>query len=159
MTFRERNIDFADVVAMATTKKVTKVLVICRQWKLDLPQRVPTNLSSKRSLEPSSYPNEPSQKKNATPSELSFSASNKAIAPKALFFATPSSKSRSNEPPMARELKALLSQLQEWQMARPETALLEDLEEAKEVDWPSKFWWWAAAMGGLKKNYFFVGKV
>ena len=36
---------------------------------------------------------------------------------------------------MARELKALLSQLEEWQIARPGAALLEDLEEAKEVDW------------------------
>ena len=59
---------------------------------------------------------------------------------------------------MARELKALLSQLEEWQMARPEADLLEDLEEAKEVDWRSKFLRLAAAMGGLKKNYFFVGK-
>ena len=40
---------------------------------------------------------------------------------------------------MARELKALLSQLEEWQMARPEAALLDDLEEAQEVDWQSKF--------------------
>ena len=36
--------------------------------------------------------------------------------------------------------------------------MLEDLEEAKEVDWRSKFLRLAAAMGGLKKNYFFVGK-
>ena len=47
---------------------------------------------------------------------------------------------------MARELKALLSQLEEWQMARLEAALLEDLEEAKEVDWRSKFLRLAAAM-------------
>ena len=59
---------------------------------------------------------------------------------------------------MARELKALLSQLEEWQMAGPEADLLEDLEEAKEVDRRSKFLRLAAAMGGLKKNYFFVGK-
>ena len=171
LTPRERNIDFAEVVAMATAKKVTKLLVICRQCDLNLPQRVPTTpegknsevwdtqLSSKRHLEPSPSPNEPSQKKIATPSsDSSFSTPHKAIAPKALFSATPSSKSESQEPPMARDLKSLLSQLEEWQMARPEADLLEDLEEAKEVDWPSKFLRLAAAMGGLKKNYCFVGK-
>ena len=152
LTPRERNIDFADGVAMATAKKITKLLVICRQCDLNLPQRVPTTpevknsevwdtqLSSKRPLEPSPSPNEPSQKKIATPSsDSSFSTPHKAIVPKALLFATPSSKSKSKEPPMARELKALLSQLEEWQMARPEADLLEDLEEAKEVDWRSKF--------------------
>ena len=36
---------------------------------------------------------------------------------------------------MVRELKALLSQPEEWQIAWPEAALLEELEEAKEVDW------------------------
>ena len=42
LTPRERNIDFAEGVAMATAKKVTKLLVICRQCDLNLPQRVPT---------------------------------------------------------------------------------------------------------------------
>ena len=128
---------------MAIAKKVTKLLVICRQCDLNLPQRVPTTpegknsevwdtqLSSKRPLECSPSPNEPSQKKIATPSNSSFSTPHKAIAPKALFFATPSSKSKSKKPPMARELKALLSQLEEWQMALPEAALWEDLEEAR----------------------------
>ena len=114
LTHRERNIDFADGVAMATAKKITKLLVICRQCDLNLPQRVPTTLegknsevwdtqlSSKRPLEPSPSPNEPSQKKIATPSsDSSFSTPHKAIVPKALLFATPSSKSKSNEPPMA----------------------------------------------------------
>ena len=170
LTPRERNIDFKDGVAMATAKKVAKLLVTCMQCDLELPQRVPTTpkgknsevwdtqLSSKRPLEPSPSPNEPSEKKIATPSDSSFSTPHKAIAPKALFFARPSSKTESKEPPMARELRALLSQLEEWQMARPEAALLEDLEEAKEVDWRSKFLRLAAARGGLKKNYFFVGK-
>ena len=111
LTPRERNIDFADGVAMATAKKITKLLVICRQCDLNLPQRVPTTpegknsevwdtqLSSKRPLEPSPSPNEPSQKKIATPSsDSSFSTPHKAIAPKALLFATPSSNSKSKEP-------------------------------------------------------------
>ena len=165
MTPRERNIDFADGVAMAIAKKVTKLLVICRQCESDLPQRVPTTpagrnsevwdiqLSSKRPLEPSPSPNEPSQKKIAAPSDSSFSTPYTAITPEALFFATASSKSTSKEPPMARELKALLSQLEEWQMAWPEAALLDE-EVAQEVDWGSKFLRLAAAMGGLKKNYF-----
>ena len=126
--------------------------MICRQCDLNLPQRVPTTpegknsevwdtqLSSKRPLEPSPSPNDPSQKKIATPCDSSFSTPHKAIAFKALFFATPSSNSKSKEPPMARELKALLSQLEEWQMARPEADLLEDLEEAKEVDWRCHGW-------------------
>ena len=59
---------------------------------------------------------------------------------------------------MAREFRALLSQLEEWQMARPEANLLEDLEEAKEVDWRSKFLRLAAAMRGLKKNFFLSAK-
>ena len=79
LTPRERNIDFADGVAMATAKTITKLLVICRQCDLNLPQRVPTTpegknsevwdtqLSSKRPLGPSPSPNEPSQKKIATP--------------------------------------------------------------------------------------------
>ena len=57
-----------------------------------------TQLSSKRPLEPSPSPNEPSQKKIATPSfDSSFSTPHKAIAPKALLFATPSSKSKSKD--------------------------------------------------------------
>ena len=77
LTPRERNIDFKEGVAMATAKKVTKLLVICRQCDLNLPQRVPTTpegknsevwdtqLFSKCPLEPSPSPNEPSQKKIA----------------------------------------------------------------------------------------------
>ena len=138
LTSRQRNIDFAHgVVPWPQPRKPA----ICRQCELDLPQRVPTvpegrnsevwdaQLSSKRPLVPSPSPNEPFEKKIATPSDSSFSTPHKAIAPKALFFATPSSKSKSKEPPMARELQALLSQLEEWQMAWPEAALLEDLEE------------------------------
>ena len=99
LTPRERNIDFAEGVAMATAKKITKLLVIWRQCVLNLPQRVPTTpegknskvwdtqLSSKRPLEPAPSPNEPSQKKIATPSsDSSFSTPHKAIAPKALLF-------------------------------------------------------------------------
>ena len=39
LTPRERNIDFAEGVAMATAKTITKLLVICRQCDLNLPQR------------------------------------------------------------------------------------------------------------------------
>ena len=46
-TFREGNIDLKDGVAMATAKKVTKLLVIFRQCVLDLPQRVPTAMPQK----------------------------------------------------------------------------------------------------------------
>ena len=49
LTLRERNIDFANGVAMATAKKVTKLLIICRQCDLNLPQRVPTTLEGKNS--------------------------------------------------------------------------------------------------------------
>ena len=48
-TPRERNIAFAEGVAMATAKKVTKLLVICRQCDLKLPQRVPTTPEGKNS--------------------------------------------------------------------------------------------------------------
>ena len=36
--------------------------------------------------------------------------------------------------------------------------LLENLEEAKEVDWRSNLLRLVASMGGLKKNYFFHGE-
>ena len=74
LTPRERNIDFVEGVAMATAKKITKLLVFWRQCDLNLPQRVPTTpegknsevwdtqLSFKCPLEASPSPNEPSQK-------------------------------------------------------------------------------------------------
>ena len=42
LTPRERNIDFAESVAVATAKKVTKLLLIFGQCDVNLPQRVPT---------------------------------------------------------------------------------------------------------------------
>ena len=109
LTPKQNNIDFANDVAMTTRKKRTKLLVLCRHYDWDLPQRVPTTregrnsevsdtqLSSERSSELFSLANGPCQKKIATPSDLSFSTAHKAIAPKALVFAIASSKSISAE--------------------------------------------------------------